>query len=165
MLPPARWPAMEAAESRLGPAWNRLARFLYCTCCAVGDGARALRAQCPLPMGASCGRVRPAPLVQPLLMGPSCANGLSVRFDGGEGGEDGFLQLPAAGTSCLRSLWRLQRNEPGWFVGEHMHVRRIFAVAAPPAGEERGDETLTDLVGERLAPPAGSLTRESEADW
>ena len=79
---------------------------------------------------------------------------------GGEGGETGLLQLPAAGEPSLRSLWRLQRNEPGWFVGEHIQDRRILA--APPTGEDGGDETLTNFTGE---PPAESLTRVSEADW
>ena len=86
-----------------------------------------------------------------------CANGLAVLFDGGEGGEAGLLLT--AWASCLRSLWRLQRKEPGWFVGEHMQDRRILGVVV---GEEGGDETLTDLTGE---PATESLIRESEADW
>ena len=153
-------PAMEAAESRLGPAWNRsTTRFRCCSCCTAWDGTSALRAQCPLPMGTRCASPLYERLEQPLPPGKSCANGLAVRFDGGEGGEAGLVLL-TAGASCLRSLWRLQRNEPGWFVGEHMHDRRILG--APPTGEEGGDETLTDLTGE---PATESLTRESEADW
>ena len=69
------------------------------------------------------------------------------------------MLLTAGTASCLRSLWRLQRNEPGWFVGEHMQDRRILVAAE---GEEGGDRALMDLTGE---PPAESLTRESEADW
>ena len=116
-----------------------------------------MRAQCPLPMGTRCASPLYERLEQPLPLplGTSCANGLAVRFDGGEGGEAGLLLT--AGAACLPSLWRLQRNEPGWFVGEHMQDRRTLAV-----GEEGGDETLTDLTGE---PAAESLTRESEADW
>ena len=153
-------PTMEAAESRLGPAWNRsTTRFRCCSCCAAGDGTSALRAQCPLPMGTRCASPLYERLAQPLPLGTSCANGLAVPLDGGEGGETGLLMLPAAGASCLRSLWRLQRNEPGWFVGEHMHERRILGAAV---GEEGRDETLTDLTGE---PAAESLRRESEADW
>ncbi|KAL0916567.1 hypothetical protein M5K25_014090 [Dendrobium thyrsiflorum] len=37
------------------------------------------------------------------------------RFDGDETAAAGF---------CLRPLWRLQRKEPGWVVGEHMQVFR-----------------------------------------
>ena len=118
-----------------------------------------MRAQCPLPMGTRCASPLYERLAQPLPLGTSCANGLAVPLDGGEGGETGLLMLPAAGASCLRSLWRLQRNEPGWFVGEHMHERRILGAAV---GEEGRDETLTDLTGE---PAAESLRRESEADW
>ena len=136
---------MDTADSRLGPARNRSARFRCCDCCAAGDGASALRAQCPLPTGTSCGSALTWRLEQPLPTG------------GDEGAETGLL--PAAWTSCLRSLWRLQRNEPGWFVGEHMQDRRILWAAV---GEEGGDETLTDLTAE---PAAESLTRESEADW
>ncbi|KAM3224061.1 hypothetical protein ACQJBY_057449 [Aegilops geniculata] len=147
---------MEAADSRLGPAWNRsTTRFRCCSCCTAWEGTSALRAQCPLSMGTRCASLLSGRLEQPLPLGTSCANGLAERFDGGEGGETGLLLT--AGASCLCSLWRLQRNEPGWFVGEHMQDRRILAV-----GEEGGDETLTDLTGE---PPAESLTRESEADW
>ena len=58
----------------------------------------------------------------------------------------------------LRSLWRLHRKEPGWFVGEHIQERRLLA-AADDAG--CGDETLTDLPGEGAAP---SLTRLGEAE-
>ena len=78
----------------------------------------------------------------------------ALRTDGGEAG----LLLPA-GAAWLRSLWRLHRNEPGWFVEEHMQDRRLVVV-------EDGDETLTDLPVERLAPlpPAGSLTRVGEAE-
>jgi hypothetical protein len=53
-------------------------------------------------------------------------------------------------------LWRLQRNDPGWFVGEHMQEIRLLVVAD-------GDETLTDLPGERPPLPAASLTRVGEA--
>jgi hypothetical protein len=72
----------------------------------------------------------------------------------GAGGEAGLLW--PAGASCLRSLWRLQRNEPGWFVGEHMQETRLLALAD-------GDETLTDLPAERPPLPAASLTRVGEA--
>ncbi|KAM3244775.1 hypothetical protein ACQJBY_056234 [Aegilops geniculata] len=149
---------MEAAESRLGPAWKRsTTRFRCCSCCTAWDGTSALRAQCPLPMGTRCASPLYGRLEQPLPLGTICANGLSVRFDGGEGGKPGLLLT--LGASCLRSLWRLQRNEPGWFVGEHMQDRRLLGAAV---GEEGGDETLRDLTGE---PTAESLRRESEADW
>lgn len=63
-------------------------------------------------------------------------------------------------VACLRSLWRPHRNDPGWLVGEHMQDRRVL----PPAGdEEEGDATLTDLAGERVAPPEASLTRVGDA--
>lgn len=84
--------------------------------------------------------------------------------DGGASALRAQCPLPM-GTRCastftsLRSLWRLQRNEPGWLVGEHMQVRRVLA---RPEGEEGGEETLTDLTGE---PPAESLTRLSDAEW
>jgi hypothetical protein len=52
--------------------------------------------------------VRFAPRLQAPLETP-------LKRDGAAG-----LLWPA-GTSCLRSLCLLQRNEPGWFVGEHMH--------------------------------------------
>ncbi|XBI49644.1 hypothetical protein VPH35_113184 [Triticum aestivum] len=136
---------MEAAESRLGPAWNRsTTRFRCCSCCTAWDGTSALRAQCPLPMGTRCASPLYERLEQPLPLplGTSCANGLAVRFEF-EGGETGWLH----------------RNEPGWFVGEHRQDRRILAAAV---GEEGGDETLKDLTGE---PATESLTRESEADW
>ena len=75
-----------------------------------------------------------------------------LRMDGGEAG-----LLLTARDACLRSLWRLHRNEPGWFVEEHMQDRRLLV--------EGGDETLTDLAGERVGPllPA-SLTRVGEAE-
>uniref|UniRef100_A0A8R7QS58 Uncharacterized protein n=1 Tax=Triticum urartu TaxID=4572 RepID=A0A8R7QS58_TRIUA len=147
LMLPARPSVMETPESRLAPARNRSARFLCCSCCTVGDGASALRAQCPVPMGTRCASTFTMRLEQPLPMG------------GGDGGEAGLL-LTAGTAPCLPSLWRLQRNEPGWFVGEHMQDRRILA--ALPTGEEGGDRALTDLTGE---PPAESLTREREADW
>ena len=130
---------METAESRLGLGRKPPARLRCCDCCAAGDGARALRAHCPLSM-------RFEPRLQ------------ALRMDGGEAG----LLLPA-GAACLRSLWRLHRNDPGWFVEEHMHDRRLLAAATPV--EEDGDETLTDLPGERVAPlPLASLTRVGEAE-
>ena len=91
-------------------------------------------------------------------MGTSRASAPPVLFevDGGEGGEAGLVLLPA-GAACLRSLWRLQRKEPGWFVGEHMQEDRRLLV-------EGGDETLTDLPGERVALPVASLTRVGEAE-
>ena len=130
-------PAVDTAESRLGRGRNPPARLRCCSdCCAAGDGASALRAQCPLPMGTS--RASAPPVL--------------FEVDGGEGGEAGLVLLPA-GAACLRSLWRLQRKEPGWFVGEHMQEDRRLLV-------EDGDETLTDLPGER----AGRLTRVGEAE-
>ena len=132
-------PAVDTAESRLGRGRNPPARLRCCSdCCAAGDGASALRAQCPLPMGTSHARAPP----------------VLFEVDGGEGGEAGLLLLLLpAGAACLRSLWRLQRKEPGWFVGEHMQEDRRLLV-------EDGDETLTDLPGER----AGRLTRVGEAE-
>ena len=95
-------------------------------------------------------------------MGTSRTSALAVHFEPAlpmDGGEPGLL-LPV-GAACLRSLWRPQRNEPGWFVGEHMQDRRLL----PAAGdEEEEDETLTDLAGERAAPPGESLTRVGEAE-
>jgi hypothetical protein len=57
-------------------------------------------------------------------------------------------------------LWRLQRKEPGWLVGEHIQERRLLA-AADDAG---GDDTLTDLAGERAPPAAESLTLLGEEE-
>jgi hypothetical protein len=83
---------------------------------------------------------------------------VETTADGGVVGlEAGLLWPFPVGASCLRSLWRLHRNEPGWFVGEHMHERR-YLTAPDGAG---GDETLTDLAGERAA---ASLTRLGEAE-
>ena len=128
-LPPVRSPAKETAERRLDRGRNPRAARLRC-----GDGASALRAHVPLST---------APLSRTASALPICL------AQTGEGGETG---LPAE-ASCLRCLWRLQRKEPGWFVGEHMQERRVLAV---PDGEE----TLTDLPGERAA----SLTRVGEAE-
>ena len=129
---------MDTAESRLDRGRNPPARLRCCSdCCAAGGGASALRAQCPLPMGTS--RASAPPVL--------------FEVDGGEGGEAGLLVPLPAGAACLRSLWRLHRNEPGWFVGEHMQDRRLLEEAV-------GDETLTDLPGERVA----SLTRVGEAE-
>jgi hypothetical protein len=50
----------------------------------------------------------------------------------------------------------LQRKEPGWFVGEHMQDCRLLVAD--------GDETLTDLPGERASAAAESLTRLGEAE-
>ena len=146
-LSPARSPAMDTAESRLGRGRDRPTRLrCWSDCCAAEDGASALRAQCPLSMGTS----RTSAL--PLCFEPA------LPMDGGEPG-----LLLQDGAACLRSLWRLHRKEPGWFVGEHMQDRRPLLAAAPAgAGEE--DETLTDLPGERVAPPAGRLTRVGEAE-
>jgi hypothetical protein len=65
---------------------------------------------------------------------------------GGDGGELGLPCPwgPAAGLT--RSLCRLQRNEPGWLVGEHMHVRRprddedTLTLTGCPASETRVGE-------------------------
>jgi len=58
-------------------------------------------------------------------------------------------------------LWRLQRNEPGWFVGEHMQVLRL---RAPPADEEEEVETLTDWPADDRVPVPASLIRVGEAE-
>ena len=142
-------PAKETAERRLGRGRNDLARLRFCDC---GGCASALRAHVPLST---------AP--------PSRTSGLPMRFarslqlppameagDGAEGGETGLL-VPAA-ASCLRSLWRLHRNEPGWFVGEHMQGRQPLAVA------DDADETLTDLPGVRAPQSAASLMRVGEEE-
>ena len=52
----------------------------------------------------------------------------------------------------MRSLWRLHRKEPLWLVGEHMQDCRLLVAG--------GDETVTDLAGERAG---ASLTRLGEA--
>jgi hypothetical protein len=57
-------------------------------------------------------------------------------------------------------LWRLQRKEPGWFVGEHIQERRLLAAADLACG----DETLTDLACKRATPAAESLTRLGEEE-
>jgi hypothetical protein len=86
---------------------------------------------------------------------------LALRTDGGEAG----LLLPAGAASCLRSLWRLHRNEPGWFVEEHMQDRRLLVEAEDETlTVEEEDEALTDLLGERVAPPPASLMRVGEAE-
>jgi hypothetical protein len=54
----------------------------------------------------------------------------------------------------------LQRNEPGWFVGEHIHDWRLFAAADDACFRE---DTLTALPGERAPTVAASLTRLGEA--
>jgi hypothetical protein len=112
-LSPVRSPAKETAERRLGRGQNPPAARLRCGDC--GDGASALRAHVPLS-------------TEP----PSRTSALPVRFvpsllaplarDAAEVGDAGLLWPWSlqAGASCLRSLCRLQRNEPGWFVGEHM---------------------------------------------
>jgi hypothetical protein len=51
----------------------------------------------------------------------------------------------------------LQRNDPGWFVGEHMQDCRLLAAD--------GEEKLTDLPGERApAVEVASFTRLGEAE-
>jgi hypothetical protein len=81
----------------------------------------------------------------------------------GEGEEVGLLPPPPCpcAAALVRSLWRLQRKDPGWLVGEHMQDRRL---RAPAAAE--GDETLTDWPagGRAPAPAPASLMRDGEAE-
>jgi hypothetical protein len=107
-LSPVRSPAKETAERRLGRGQNPPAARLRCGDCGVGDSA--LRAHVPLSMA------RPTRTSVTILEAP-------LPRDAGEGGEAGLLwPWPwQVGDSCLRLLCLLQRNEPGWFVGEHMH--------------------------------------------
>ena len=126
-----RSPATETAESLLGLGRNPPARLRCCDCCAAGDGLRALLAHCRLFI---CFEPR-------------------RRMDCGEAG----LLLPPR-AACLRALWMLHRNEPGWFVFVEEHVQDCRLLV-----EDR-DEPLTDLPGERVAPPAGRLTRVGEAE-
>ena len=128
-------PAKETAERRLGRGRKDPATTTGLRFCDCWDGAMALRAKIRAP--------------EPV--------GTTVDV-GGEGGGAGLLWAHAA---CLRSLWRLQRNDPGWFVGEHMQERRLFTVTAD-AGD--GDESVTDLVGERATMAAESFTRLGEAE-
>ncbi|KAG8072785.1 hypothetical protein GUJ93_ZPchr0006g42006 [Zizania palustris] len=138
---------MDTADSRLGRGRNLPTRL---RCCAAGDGrmvaASALRAHCPpstAPIRTSALPIRLEPSRLPQLPGPEA------------GGEDGLGPWPWMPRFC--SLWRLHRNEPGWFVGEHMQERRL-------AGED-DDETLTDGPGERAPPPPPpSLTRVGDAE-
>jgi hypothetical protein len=110
-LSPGRSPATETAERRLGrgrpaPAPTRR------RCCAV-VAASARRAHWP----PSTAPIRTSAL--PIRLPAAHRRLVVVRGGGG-----GFV---------ARSLCRLQRNEPGWLVGEHMQVRR-------PRDD---DETLT----------------------
>ncbi|CAL4967473.1 unnamed protein product [Urochloa decumbens] len=154
-LSPARSPAMDTAESRLGRGRNLPARRRCCDCCAAGEGravaASARRAHSP----PSTAPIRTSALpIRRLALAPSrLVVGLELP---GDGGEVGLWPWPPGGA--LRSLWRLQRKEPGWFVGEHMQVRRLRA--APPAG----DETLTELPAGDRAPALASLIRVGEAE-
>jgi hypothetical protein len=95
----------------------------------------------------------------PVRFAPSLQGPLETPRDAGEGGEAGLLwPWPwKVGASSLRPLCLLQRKEPGWFVGEHMQDCRLLAVAD-------GEETLTDLLGERVPAAAESLTRLGEAE-
>jgi hypothetical protein len=79
--------------------------------------------------------------------------------DAAEGREASLLR-PGVEGSCLRPLCLLQRNEPGWFVGEHIHDCRLFAAADDACFRE---DTLTALPGERAPMVAASLTRLGEA--
>jgi hypothetical protein len=137
-LSPARSPAKETAERRLGRGRAALARR---RCCAAGEGravaASARRAHRP----PSTAPIRTSAL--PIRLPAPAHRRLAV---GGDGGELGLPCPwgPAAGLT--RSLCRLQRNEPGWLVGEHMHVRRprddedTLTLTGCPASETRVGE-------------------------
>lgn len=150
-------PAMDTAESRLGRGRIPPTRRRCCDCCAAGEGrtvaASARRAHSP----PSTAPIRTSALpIRLLALAPSRLVVIELELparDGGDGGEVGLW--PPCGA--LRSLWRLQRKEPGWFVGEHMQVRRL---RAPPAG----DETLTDWPAGDRAPAPASLMRVGEAE-
>jgi len=161
-LSPARSPAMDTAESRLGRGRNPPTRLLCCDCCAAGEGrtvaASARRAHSP----PSTAPIRTSALpIRRLALAPSrLLVGLELPGDGGEVGLCP-CPCPCPPWGALRSLWRLQRNEPGWFVGEHMQVLRL---RAPPADGEEEVETLTDWpAGDRVPVPA-SLIRVGEAE-
>lgn len=89
---------------------------------------------------------------------------------------DGYDDVPAW---LGEFLWRPHRNEPGWFVGEHIHVRFFWLLRAPLLdlfttwlrlvaeidllGEpERSIENRTDDDGELEEPER--LTRVGEVD-
>ena len=118
------------AESLLVLGINPPARLRCCECCAAGDGARALRAHCLL----------------------------FIRFDPRPWMDDGEAGLLPAGAACLRALWMLHRNEPGWFVFVEEHVQDCRLLV------EDGDEPLTDLPGEWVASPRASLARVGEVE-
>jgi hypothetical protein len=130
--------AMDMAESLLGRGLNPPARR---RCCAVA--ASALRAHSP----PSTAPIRASAL--PIRLLADAPSRLLVPP-----GDVGLLWWARPPPGALRSLWRLQRNEPGWFVGEHMQLRRL---RAPPAGDE--DETLTGGPADRA-----SVTRVGEAE-
>jgi hypothetical protein len=149
-LSPARSPATDTAESLLGRGLNPPTRR---RCCAAGQGravaASALRAHSP----PSTAPIRTSALpIRRLAAAPSRL--LPV----GEGGDVGLWWCTWP-PGVLRSLWRLHRNEPGWFVGEHMQLRR----PRTPPEEEGDDETLRDGPADRAFPPA-SLTLAGEAE-
>jgi hypothetical protein len=106
-LSPAQSPAKETVERRLGRGRKPAEARLRCGDCGVGDSA--LRAHVPLCMAP------PTRTSVPILEAP-------LPRDAAEGGEAGLLwPWPwQVGDSCLRLLCLLQRNEPGWFVGEHI---------------------------------------------
>ena len=118
------------AESLLVLGINPPARLRCCECCAAGDGARALRAHCLL----------------------------FIRFDPRPWMDDGEAGLLPAGAACLRALWMLHRNEPGWFVFVEEHVQDCRLLV------EDGDKPLTDLPGEWVASSPASLARVGEAE-
>lgn len=99
-LSPARSPAVDMVESRLGLGLNPPARLRCCDRCTAGDGMRALRAHCLLSMRFE--RLRVLPTV-------------------------GGLPLRAAGC-CLRSGLP-RNNNPGLFVKTGLLGRLAAAVA------------------------------------
>lgn len=159
LLSPARSPAMDMEESLLGRGLNPPTRRRCCDCCAAGEGrtvaASARRAHSPpstAPIRTSALPIRRLAAAPSLLL-VGAEQLLLLPGDGGEGGDVGLWP-----PGDLRSLWRLQRNEPGWFVGEHMQLRRLRTLPA----EAEEEETLTGPA-EWAFPPA-SFTRVGEAE-
>lgn len=89
--------ALDMFESRLGRAWNEVLLFCW------WDEGRINAAKALLTKSPSTVPIRTREFVIADLLA-------FKRFEGND-----VVWL-------FKFLWKLHRNEPGWFVGEHMHV-------------------------------------------